>query len=133
MHLDFETYSEADLRKVSSHKYARDPSTEIICMGWHVDGHHEVELWLPGEPYPPILEEHARSGAEFWAWNCEFEMPIQEFVGGPMGWPQIPLEQWRDSMALAQTFALPASLEVCGQALGLGESVLKNTRGKQLI
>jgi hypothetical protein len=37
LHRDFETRSRVDLRKVGAHRYAADPSTEILCAAYAVD------------------------------------------------------------------------------------------------
>jgi hypothetical protein len=35
--LDFESFSYANLPDVGVYKYARDPSTEILCVAWAID------------------------------------------------------------------------------------------------
>ena len=37
LHLDLETYSEVDLKKVGVDVYARHPSTEVLMTAWAVD------------------------------------------------------------------------------------------------
>jgi len=39
LHLDFESFSKADITDVGAYRYAQDPSTEILCaaMAPHVD------------------------------------------------------------------------------------------------
>jgi len=49
--LDFETYSAANLKKVGLSRYAMDPSTEILCMSYSIDG-GPVRSWRPGQPFP---------------------------------------------------------------------------------
>ena len=34
LHIDFETRSELDIKKVGAYKYAKHPSTEILCMAY---------------------------------------------------------------------------------------------------
>ena len=44
-----ETRSRVDLRKVGAHRYAADPSTEVLCMAYAVDD-GPVQLWRPRRP-----------------------------------------------------------------------------------
>ena len=37
LHIDFETRSELDIKKVGAYKYAKHPSTEILCMAYAID------------------------------------------------------------------------------------------------
>ena len=37
LHRDYETRSQVDLKKVGAHRYAADPSTEVLCMAFAVD------------------------------------------------------------------------------------------------
>lgn len=46
LHLDFESYSEADLIASGAYVYAAHPSTDILCMAWAIDD-GPVNLWLP--------------------------------------------------------------------------------------
>jgi DNA polymerase len=133
-HIDFETFSELPLKgqkSVGSYKYARHPSTELLCMAWAIED-EEPELWLPGDPLPARLGRHVQEGGLVWAWNCEFEMPIWEFVCTQrMGWDPIPFNSWRDSAALALSFSLPAALGNAGKAFGVDS--VKDQRGEHLI
>ena len=45
LHIDFETRSELDLRKVGLHNYARHPSTDVRCMSFSLDD-GEVHCFL---------------------------------------------------------------------------------------
>lgn len=147
-HLDFETYSELDLRKVGSCRYAEHPSTEVLCAAWAIGGEVPA-VWVPqrgrldlagegllpsgtiGDP-PEALFEHVARGGLVYAWNVEFEIPIWERVCVErMGWPSVPQDQWRDTGAVALKYALPANLEGAGAALGL--DVVKDKRGAHLV
>lgn len=54
--LDFETFSECDLKKEGAYKYAKHPSTELLCLAYSIDG-GQVQLWVPGEDDPTDLFE----------------------------------------------------------------------------
>lgn len=51
---DFETRSRIDLKKVGTYKYARDPSTAVLCLAWWFDDEpldlEHVRLWHPAIP-----------------------------------------------------------------------------------
>ena len=55
---DIETRSKVSLKKVGAHKYAADPSTEVLCVAYAVDD-GPVQLWRPGDPVPPEFFEAA--------------------------------------------------------------------------
>lgn len=124
-HLDYETRSRADLRKVGVWRYAEDPSTEIICAAYaRADG--EVALWRPGDAPPPFGAD------EIHAWNAEFEYAIWLRVAcRRYGWPAPDLRRFRCTMSLALSFGLPGSLDKAGRVLGLTDR--KDPRGERLI
>ncbi len=78
--LDYETRSEANLKKVGAVKYAKHPSTEIMCMSYKI-GDGETKLWLPGKmPFPEILRKAARDKRyKFVAHNALFEQAITKY------------------------------------------------------
>lgn len=138
--LDFETRSEADLRKVGAWAYSQHPSTEIICACWSVD-EGPVQEWTNGalgmaklgiEPEPPLdLLDLAYDPGEFEAHNVAFEYSIWRNVCVERyGWPMIDLERWRDTMAVCAYYALPRALDNACRALGLPG---KDPEGARLI
>lgn len=128
--LDFETYSECDIRKAGAYAYADHPTTEVLCMAWAVDD-GAPELWTPDQPPPQRLFALIKGGgATVWAWNSFFEMCIWNLV---LKWEEVPIEQWRDTAALAAAQAYPRALGKCGEALGLEGDAAKDKRGKILI
>lgn len=127
--LDFETFSEADIKTSGAHTYAMHPSTEVLCLAYSVDG-GPPQLWLPGQPVPPAFSSPA---AIFRAHNAQFERLIWRYVLEPRGWPACPpLSRWRCTMAAAAYRALPLSLDELSAAL-LPEEHRKDKRGKELI
>ena len=61
-HLDFETYSECDIKELGHFAYAEHPTTRILlCAIAHDDG--PVHLWDHSDPDPEI-EEMIREMAE---------------------------------------------------------------------
>jgi DNA polymerase len=131
-HIDFECYSEAGAPKeVGTCKYAEHPSTEVLCLAWAIND-ERPRVWTPGCDPPTRLFDHVASGGHVFAWNVEFEIPVwRELCYDQMCWPDVPLEQWRDTAATSLSLALPAALDKCGDVLGL--EVQKDRRGKHLV
>ena len=75
----------------------------------------------PGDAIPPEFYEAAKNPN--WlvvAHNAHFEMAIEQHILGPrFGWPLIPLEQQRCTMAMALALSLPAKLDAVARALEL--------------
>ena len=127
--IDFETYSECDIRSAGAYAYADHDTTEVLCLAWAVDD-QAPKLWLPGDALPFELFKLIKDGAEVWAWNSFFEMCIWNLV---LKWPEIEMPQWNDTAALAAAQAYPRALGKCGEALGLEGDQAKDKRGKLLI
>ena len=70
--IDFETYSEADLKKVGAYKYAEHPSTEILCMAYKFpEDPEQVYLWTPeGGDMPDDLFRAIELGEKIEAHNA---------------------------------------------------------------
>lgn len=130
IHIDFETYSECDIRTAGAYNYAAHPSTEVICMAWAVDN-EEPRLWTPDIPFPTELYEALEFGGEVWAWNAAFERAIWEHHLKKQRGVQIDPTQWNDTAALAAILALPRALGQCAEVIGLAEQ--KDKRGRYLI
>lgn len=130
LHIDFESYSEADLKAIGGYNYAAHPSTEILCLSWAIDD-GEPQLWTPDQPFPFELDLAITQGASVWAWNCSFERALWEHKMRFFPAPEIQPHQWNDTAALAAILALPRALGQCAQVLNLSEQ--KDTRGRYLI
>jgi DNA polymerase len=126
--LDVETRSTLDLRKVGAAHYAAHPSTDVWCVAWAVDD-QKVQRWLPSNSVPQaILEAAVDSQCMFVAHNAGFERAILKHVLVPRyGWPEIPTEHWRCTMAASLALALPASLAQVAAALSLPEQKASKT------
>ena len=138
LHRDYETRSRAILKNVGTHRYAADPSTEIQCVAFAVDD-GPVQLWLPGNPLPPEFLHAALDPS--WivvAHNDSFESAIEQHVLAPQfGWPLIPIERHRCTMAMSLAAGLPARLSAAADALELanrkdaaGERLMHQTRSR---
>lgn len=145
--IDFETKSYADLGLVGAWQYSLHPTTEIIVLCWRIrhgpsedvpePSVPEVKHWVPyppgsfGNTMPRDLYLAIQAGYEVEAHNYSFEMAHWTNIMVPRyGWAPIRAEQWRDTMAVACYYAMPAKLESLLRALGMPG---KNAEGGRLI
>jgi DNA polymerase bacteriophage-type len=132
LHRDYETRSRAILKTVGTYKYAADLSTEVLCCAYAVDD-EPVQLWTPGDPVPAAFIEAATNPA--WvvaAHNDAFETAIEQYILAPRyGWPVIPIERHRCTMAAALAAGLPARLGAVADALDLANR--KDRAGERLM
>jgi DNA polymerase len=138
LHLDWETFSEVDIRDVGAYRYAFDPSTEILCAAmafdneepvvWHCMMNDEIDL-MEIEPYWAALQDPS---TQIWCHNAMFESAIcQAKLFDTWNIPAPALERFRCTMSLARRASLPGKLEKLAEVLKLGNQ--KDTRGKSLL
>jgi DNA polymerase len=138
--LDYETYSEANLKKVGAFEYSVHPSTEIICMAWRIGTRESLRTakthsWAPGEYNLDFLSAIADRDIIFVAHNALFEQVItrnvlKKHVSASFSF-DLPPERWVCTASLAAALALPRSLE--GAALALKLPVQKDIEGRKLM
>lgn len=150
---DFETRSRADLLVVGADKYARDESTEAICLSFVLpgedpdrDGIHE--WWNPYVTGFDLPKDNAYYMKQFLAWvrkggkveahNWGFEYAIWNNVCVPaFGWDPLTIKQGVCSAAKGSYYALPRSLDAVAKALQIrdrnGELVEKDNEGYKLM
>lgn len=140
-HLDYETRSRADLRKVGAARYAADPSTRILMFAIRKNTGKTL-LWLN-----PVFGVPCKTNAEallllkeacndpealIYAHNAPFEMFISHYrLLLDVGIPMFPVEKLRCTMAMARKAGLRVSLENVGEDLGMRQ--LKFNYGRSLI
>lgn len=141
-HIDFETFSEADLEEVGAYAYAEHETTEVLMLAIAADGGHP-HLWLPPrwrEAFPTLHDVESEAliaaleadvGALVYAHNAQFERAVTLFADTPLSFMRTRQKQWRCTAAMARRAAIPSSLEKCGAYLNL--TVVKDSRGKTLI
>jgi DNA polymerase len=133
--IDFETKSYADLKKVGAWAYSEDPTTDVICVAYGIDS-EPIQTWWPGknncsDMMPGDLYTAIREGHEVEAHNVAFERAIWQNVLVPRyGWFMPEDSQWRDTMAVACYYALPAALDKLARVLGFEG---KDPEGGRLI
>ena len=128
--LDFETRSGLDLKKAGSWKYARHPSTQILCLAYSFGN---------GEAGVLSREEIAGgktlilNGSVLVAHNVHFEYAIyHNILHKRFGWPIMSHPGlWDCTLARAAMCNLPLSLDKCGEALGVASK--KDLHGKALM
>lgn len=143
-HLDFETYSAADIRAVGGHRYARDHSTEVLCCAISRNGSAPL-LWTPHHELNDPIEQmeaadllHDLDGdkeALVYAHNAPFEFEVWNacMVGAATYLHLDPLtpERMRCTAAMARRAAIPHALGKCAEYLGLAQQ--KDSKGATLI
>lgn len=131
LHLDYETYSECDIKKAGAYAYARHPSTEVLMLGWAVDD-GPVQLWVPKDGRSPMdmPQELYRylmdPKTSVHAFNAPFERGITEQVLGIT----IPLDRWRCTQVESFYLGFTGRLKDILNAIGLPN---KDDRGDRLI
>jgi DNA polymerase len=132
LHRDYETRSRISLKLAGAHRYAADSSTEVLCAAYAVDD-DPVRLWIPGDPMPSEITEAASDSS--WctcAHGDHFESAIEQYVLAPRhGWPLVPLERHRCTMAMSLAAGLPARLDKVAVALELTNR--KDAAGERLM
>jgi DNA polymerase len=129
--IDFETRSRCDLKKSGTSKYARHPSTEVLCLAYSIHG-SPTELWTPEDPRPDVLLSRIESGYFVEAHNAAFERQIWYWICHKrLGWPDVRFDQWRCSLAVCSRLALPRSLAEAGKAIGV--SIQKDEKGAKIM
>lgn len=121
IHIDVETKSTIDLRKVGAHVYAEHPDTDLLLAAYAVND-APAQLWLPGQKPPEAVADAVAEGWEVHAFNAAFERLMIREVGGPRhGWAVPKLEQYRCTMVEAMALSLPASLKNATRAVGMDD------------
>jgi DNA polymerase bacteriophage-type len=128
LHIDFETFSLANLKEVGLDNYAKHPSTGVSMLAWAADD-EDVEVWLPHLiPMPErLLTILLDPAVLIVAWHAAFERNIFKYVLKI----DIPIERFRDPIVLAHNLSLPGKLKSVGSILKMKEQ--KDPRGEDLV
>ena len=139
VHLDFESRSEVDIWASGAWIYSTHPSTKVLCLVYAVDDAKPV--LLNSFPQPSNVnrgqwqELHYlanKSDVLFCAHNAFFEQCMWQHHFVPRGFPVIPIKRWRCTVAKANAYSLPASLEKAALALRLTQQKDKQGRAVML-
>lgn len=116
LHIDFEVYSEMNIRDVPQDVYMGHPSTKIILTAWALD-EGPVQVWEADKDHAPAeLKAAFRDpSVEIVAWNTTYERLVLKAKG-----LDIPLNRWLDPMAMARYAGLPGKLKDCAKLPMIG-------------
>lgn len=143
--LDYETFSEAPLKKCGSYEYSRHESTEILCAAWTIGTKEQLLLGTPIRVFTPFGGGDVAGFVELKkallnpshtlvAHNALFEQAVTRRFGRNIGNHELSVispERWMCTASMAAALALPRSLEGAAKALRL--SVQKDMEGNRLI
>lgn len=131
---DFETRSVCDLKTAGAHVYAKDPTTDVLCLAWAVDD-DEPSIYCPldGDDTPhELLDLTECPEAEFIAHNAQFDRLIWHYVcHGKYKWPPIPLKKLYCTMVMSYSMGLMGALNNAAKCVGL--RVEKDMKGNRVM
>ena len=139
IHLDYETRSDSDLKKVGAYRYANDPSTRILMFAICEDD-SSVFIWDHLAPATDesrvalmLLKKAIANRDVIYAHNIGFELAITRYRGAKdLGLTELPkLENLRCVLAMCRKAALPVALGAVADLLKL--DVQKDEMGKGFI
>lgn len=133
--LDTETFSVVDLKKVGAYAYAEHPTTEIMICTYAID-EGRVQTWdatesptMPRELRKALRRVSRKKAKIVMANGLLFDrLVIREKWG-----IDLPVSQIEDTMIMAFRHALPGSLDMQCQVLGVDAEHAKDKAGKALI
>lgn len=133
--LDTETFSGVDLKKAGAYAYAEHPSTEIMICTYAID-EGRVQTWdatesptMPRELRKALRRVSRKKAKIVMANGLLFDrLVIREKWG-----IDLPVSQIEDTMIMAFRHALPGSLDMQCQVLGVDAEHAKDKAGKALI
>ncbi len=129
--IDIESRSECDLIFHGLERYARDPSTEVICMAYAFDD-GDIQFWWADEKFPKRVILYMTAGNLITAHSAAFEQHIFDHVLKRTHHARPPkLEQWRCSMAQSLANGFAGGLDAL--AAGLNLPYRKHLQGTRLI
>lgn len=133
--LDTEIFSGVDLKKVGAYAYAEHPTTEIMICTYAID-EGRVQTWdctesptMPRELRKALRHVSRKKAKIVMANGLLFDrLVIREKWG-----IDLPVSQIEDTMIMAFRHALPGSLDMQCQVLGVDAEHAKDKAGKALI
>ena len=113
--IDIETRSRCDLRRHGVYRYAIDPSTELLLLGYSIDdGPPRVVDIHHGEPIPREFKEAwGDPDVELVAFNAAFERLVLGQVFKPFAGVEArtPIERWRCLAHHSRAYGAPGQLD----------------------
>lgn len=118
-HLDFETRSGADLKDFGAHLHVTHEWAAVWCIGYAFD--EEPVTVIPPTEAGLFLYRVLEEEPLFAAHNAQFEWQVWNHILTRYGFPKLPIERFRCTMAAGYAMALPGSLDDMSAALGIAE------------
>lgn len=152
MILDYETRSEADLKKTGAYEYSCHPTTQILCASWRIGTRVELRDQMREKKRPYVWSQAFKDmkpdglirglfdpSIKVVAHNALFEQVITRNVlsrrltnpDDVMALSTLPHERWVCTAAGAASLAFPRNLEGAASAAKL--PVQKDMDGRRLI
>lgn len=129
--IDFETRSLCDLIACGAERYSEDPTTDVICVVYHVPEWEEGFTWVPGDNTFHLSSLSGDPNIQFVAHNAAFEQAIWRNIMVPVyGFPPIPIERWACTLAACAYKGYPLALDKAARALRLNSK--KDNEGNKL-
>ena len=130
--IDFETRSGSPLSQAGAYKYASDPTTDYLCLGYKFPG-KKARLLKAREPFPKKIIKALDDGYFLEAHSAQFDRQIwnKVLVRDHPHVPILPISRWYCSQARVAYAGLPLSLKNAAMTLGLTEQ--KMDEGKSYI
>lgn len=132
LYADLETYSEVNLAKAGSFRYAED--CEILLWGYAIDD-APAKVWdlttgasMPSDLANAFAEVQRGERMIVWHNGMMFDTVVLEAHGYP-----VPLEQIIDTMVIAYQHGLPGALGDLCDVLRMPKDVAKDKDGKRLV
>lgn len=139
VYLDCETRSRQDIWETGGYVYASDPSTELLCLAYAVDGgpvhiikHDDIFTYPLSDPFEELRGLANAKDTLFYSHNAIFEQLIWRFkLQDRFELPRLPVSRWRCTAAKALAVGLPKSLVEASVAIGASHT--KDLRGRSVM
>lgn len=124
IHLDFETFSESDLKSVGGFNYARHASTRVTCYAISIrfaNNDYYLDSWNPNKAHPSWMPQLLATGCAIAAFNWVFEFYIWHYVLR-RDYPELPVLDYLRfdcTAARARSNSIGRSLDTVAQAMRL--------------
>lgn len=130
--IDFETYSDINIKLNGGYRYCTDLSTAVLCLGWAIND-EPVQIWIPGNPFPDEAIQAINEGCQIFAHNALFDYRIWNNVlcRDFPAIPKISIFNVTDTAGLSASFSLPLGLANAGEAMSI--KLPKDIKGAMLV
>lgn len=135
IYCDLETFSECNLPKCGAHRYAEDPSTEVLLWGYAI-GNEPAKVWdvandilMPDDLMQALADVKAGKAKTVWHNGMNFDANVLRAVMGI----DLPPEVVIDTMVLAYECGLPGALGDLSVVFRLDKDHAKDTDGRRLV